>query len=456
MRSRIDGVAIDFDGVRSQARAALEIPGADAVEIVVTGSVTGLTRYARSGIIQNTVQESERAYVRVATGRATASASTNRLDTANLEIAAHRALEAARAAPEDDDFVALPSPHEVGLCDGIWRFDEATSTASPARRAEAVRQILALTSGVEAAGIFETSAHAVAIFSTMGIDCVDGYTRCVTSCLADNGESTGWGETTSHRLDGVDVESVARRATEVAAAGRNHEELTTGTYEVVLEPPAVATMVEYLAYCGFGAKQVLDGESFLSTRAGERVAADHITIADDVGHPDSIGIGFDFEGVPKRRVAVIDSGTATGPVTDRRTARQLAAPLTGHGSGSNEFGPFAANVVMEGGDSTRDELIAAVTEGVLVTRFHYVNILDRPSALLTGMTRDGTFRIRNGEVAEPVHNLRFANSALDALTAAADIGSDQQAFVPEFGSFGSTVAPAARIGAFHFSSRTSH
>jgi predicted Zn-dependent protease len=456
MNTREIGDFFNLDRVKGEAHKVLDLPGAAATEIVITNSVSGLTRYARSEIIQNTNQETVRAYVRVATGKATASVSTNQMDAAHLEAAAQRALEAARVAPEDPEFVGFPAPDVVGRPTGIFRFDPDTSTTSPGRRAAEVRKILGLTTDVDAAGIFETSAHAVAIFSSEGIDCADAYTRCVASCLADNGESTGWGEAASNRLDEIDVESVARRALDKAAAGHNKEKLETGTYEVVLEPAAVAMLIEYLSYSGFGAKQVLDGESFLATRSGQRVAAESVTITDDVDHSSSIGIGFDFEGVPKQKVAVIESGVARGPVTDFRTAQQLGVRPTGHSSGSAEFGPFAANVVMERGGASLDDLIRGVSDGVLVTRFHYVNILDRPTALLTGMTRDGTFRLRNGEIAAPVHNLRFAHSALDALDAVQDIGGDLEAFVPEFGSFGSIVAPALRVGSFHFSSRTSH
>jgi PmbA protein len=186
------------------------------------------------------------------------------------------------------------------------------------------------------------------------------------------------------------------------------------------------------------------------------VADPSVTVADDAFHERSVGIAFDFEGVPKQRVAVIDAGMATGPVTDLRTAAKLGGKSTGHYSGSGEYGPYAANVLMEGGAGTLADLIGEVDDGFLVTRFHYVNILDRPSALLTGMTRDGLFRIRGGEVAGGVRNFRFAQSALDALASVRGIGRDLVAFAPEYGSFGSTVAPAVRIAEWRFASRTSH
>jgi PmbA protein len=450
------GAPISHDDVRRAASNVLAHPGADGVEVVVAASRTGVTRYARSRIIQNTQRREVRAYVRAVVGDKVASASTNQLDATRMGRAATAAVEAARASRADAEWPGLARPAEVGNPRPLFRWDDATASATAAQRAAAVSAILAAVGDIDAAGIYETSAHSYAVVSSEGVDCYDAYTRCVTSCLADRGDSTGWGEDTSHRADEVDHEGAARRALDKASKGSGATHVEGGSYEVVLEPPAVATLIEYLAYAGMGAKQVIDGESFLSARTGESVAAPAVTVADDAAHPASVGIGFDFEGVPKKRVAVIEGGRALGPVTDLRTARKLGVESTGHSSGSAELGPYASNLVMERGDRSDDDLVGAVEKGLLVTRFHYVNILDRPRTLLTGMTRDGTFRIEGGEIAGAIHNLRFTESVLDALGATRGIGRRLVAFAPEYGSFGSTVAPALHVGEFHFTSSTTH
>jgi predicted Zn-dependent protease len=449
-------VPFSNDEARTAASYVLDWPGADGVEVMLTGSRTGLTRYANSQIIQNTVKNDIRAYVRVAKEGRTATATTTQLDADHMGKAAARALEAAAASPVDPEWPGFPDPAEVGRAEGLMRWDEATARASAGDRAQAVKQILDVAKVDNAAGVYETSGHSFAVLSSAGIDCFDAYTRSVCTCLVDTGSATGWGEASSHSMAEVDVEAAARKSLDKAAAGEAPSDADPGTYEVVLEEPAVATLLEYLSYAGFGAKQVLEGESFLAERAGQNVASPLVTIADDVFHPRSIGIGFDFEGVPKKRVAVIDSGRATGPVTDLRHARKMNAELTGHASGSNEFGPYASQVVMEPKDRSLDELIAEVDDGILVTRFHYVNILERPSTLLTGMTRDGTFRIKNGEVAGALRNFRFAQSVLDALASVQSVGRQLGTVAADYGPFGSTVAPALRIGEFHFASRTSH
>ena len=450
------GVPVDHELARRAAEAVLEFDGADDVEVVVLGSRTGLTRYARSEIIQNTVRSEVRAYVRVVTGTQVATTVTTQLDSDHMRRAAASALEAAKAARPDSEWPGLPTPDQVGSAEGLFRFDDATATAPPSMRAEKVAGILAAAEVTNAAGVFETSAHSFSVLSSAGMDCFDAHTRCVTTCLVDTGSATGWGEASSYEAGRVDAEAAARKALAKATHSSSAIDAGAGRYTVVLEPPAVATLIEFLSYCGMGAKQVIEGESFLTGKQGTEVASPAITVADDVWHEGSVGIGFDFEGVPKQRVAVIDGGVATGPVTDWRTSRKLAVAPTGHGSGSSEFGPYASHLVLEAGEEPFDDLTAGVDDGFLVTRFHYVNILDRPSTLLTGMTRDGTFRIRGGEPAEPVHNFRFAQSVLDALASVTGVGREVSAFAPDYGSFGCTVAPALRIEDFNFASTTSH
>lgn len=446
---------LDLDAFRRAAAPVLTLEGAQGVEVLATASDTGVTRFANSEIIQNTARRETRAYVRVAIEDRVATASTNQLEERSLLAAGRDALEAARSSPPDPAFPGLASP-DVGGASTVNRYDAAAATASPADRSNAVQRILAVTGSASAAGVYETSAHAFALFNSNGVERSDAYTRCVTTCLVDNGTATGWGEASSHSVANVDIEAAARRAVDKADLGLRRGDAEPGLYEVVLEPAAIAMLLEYLSYAGFGAKAMIEGESFLSKRRGEKVAHPAVTVSDDVWHPHSIGIGFDFEGLPRRKVAVIDGGTAAEPVTDLRTANILGVDSTGHNSGSNEFGPYASNVVMSPGTASLEELIAGVDDGFLVTRFHYVNVLDRPETLLTGMTRDGTFRISKGEVTEAVDNFRFAQSVLDTLDSTLGIGRDLFAFAPDYGSFGSTVAPAVRLGAFDFASKTSH
>lgn len=446
----------DLEEVRTASTSALAAPGADGVELLFIGSRTGVTRFAGGEITQNVDRDDLRAYVRVHVGQKVASVSTNQITEGHLRAAVDRAVQGARASVADEDFPGLPDRADTGDPQPLMRWDEPTAIATPAFRAGRVLDVTKKVEGTSAAGIFETSSNAVAIITSRGVECFDAFTRCAVTCLVDDGRSTGWGEASSHAIDAVDVAAVAAVAAAKAARGARRGSVEPGEHPVVLEPAAVAALIDYLAYAGFGAKQVLEKESFLAYRTGDEVAAPSVSIGDDASHPQSVGVGFDFEGVRRRAVRVIDHGVATAPVTDRRTGRRLGVPSTGHSSGSDEAGPLAFNLVMDPGTDSTEDLLARVGDGLLVTRFHYVNVLDRPETLLTGMTRDGTFRIRGGEVAEAVPNLRFTQSVLDALKEVVGVGRETAAFAPEYGAFGSTVAPAAAAGRFRFSSLTTH
>ena len=156
--------------------------------------------------------------------------------------------------------------------------------------------------------------------------------------------------------------------------------------------------------------------------------------------------------MPKQRTPIIEYGVALRPVTDSYWASRGGWQNSGHAlPAPNSFGPYPLNLEMSAGDSSVDELIGSVERGVYVTRFHYVNVEDPMTVLLTGMTRDGTFMIENGELSRPIKNQRFTQSALDVLWWTKAVGSERR-FVGEEVAF---LVPAIRVQKFSFTGQTS-
>jgi len=207
-----------------------------------------------------------------------------------------------------------------------------------------------------------------------------------------------------------------------------------------------------LAYTGFSAKAVEEGSSFMTGRFGERVFAETVTIIDDAGSPDAIGLTFDFEGMPKRRTPLVDAGVVVGPVTDSYWAARTGRANTGHAlPAPNSYGPMPFDMEMAAGDASIDDMVAAVDLGVYVTRFHYVNVEDPVKAVLTGMTRDGTFLIESGRLTRPLKNLRFTQSAVSALARVTAVGARRER-VGEM--MGSSLVPALAIERFGITGQT--
>ena len=190
----------------------------------------------------------------------------------------------------------------------------------------------------------------------------------------------------------------------------------------------------------------------MSGKIGEKLVSKTITITDDALAAYAMGTTFDFEGVPKRRVELIAEGVAAGPVTDSYWAARTKRENTGHAlPAPNSYGPLPLDMVMSPGDVRVDDMIACVKRGVYVTRFHYVNVEDPVKAVLTGMTRDGTFLIEDGRLTAPLRNLRFTQSAVEAFANVEAIG-EQRERVRDM--LGASLVPALLVQDFSITGQT--
>lgn len=435
----------------SLGECALTASGADAVEVLLTRSDTALTRFAESQVHQNTARVDGEARVRaVVDGSRIGVVATNDLSPAGLREAAAAAVEAARVTPPDADFAGLAPAAAYGTA-GLD--DPATAGATPADRAALVTAMLRhLGAGMVAAGTAETGRHEVAVVNTLGVAAYHASTRAALTVLVSGGDSTGWGEHTDAAISKIDANAAAARAVAKVERGRSPRDVEPGDWQVVLEPPAVSALVEWLCWLAFGGRDVVEGRSAVSGRIAEQVCSPLVTIVDDPLSPSMLGQPFDAEGTPKRVLDLVRDGVATAVAHDRMSARLGGAESTGHAyPAPNPQGGVPGNPSLLPGDASLDDLIAGCERALLVTRFHYTNALHPLTTTITGMTRDGTFLVEDGEVVGGVRNLRFTQSVLDALSAVEGVGRDT-ALGSEFG--GAVRVPALRIGSFHFSSAT--
>jgi predicted Zn-dependent protease len=225
-----------------------------------------------------------------------------------------------------------------------------------------------------------------------------------------------------------------------------------GDYPVVLLEYAVVDVLDMLGYLGFSALAVQEDRSFVEI--GKRVGSPLVTIRDDGADPAGLPMAYDYEGAPKQTLALVVAGVCRGVVYDAATAAQDGRATTGHGlPAPNPWGPFPLNMQLEAGSTPREELIGGLDRGLLVTRFHYTNPVQPKRAVVTGMTRDGTFLVEGGRIVGPVRNLRYTQSYVDSLAGVEAIGIERKCLA---GFLGAVVVPAVRIGAWTFTSATEH
>jgi predicted Zn-dependent protease len=394
-----------LDLVRRRSTAA-------EAEVTARWGVSALTRFATSFIHQNVAEEVSHLLLRVAVDGHVASVTLDGPpDGEHLARLVDNAFDAALPMPVDPDWPGLTPPTKGLAAD---HFDEETAQWNADERAARVRAFVDAASGLETAGFCSTSAVLLSFGNTAGQILSGRGTAAEIDGIARTPTADGSSRKVSVRLADLDGRELGARAAGKARTASDPTDLAPGRYEVVLEPDCVANILSFLLVSGFNGKAVEEGRSF--ARPGETQFDRSITLRDDVTDPGTLGIPFDVEGTPKRPLDLVRDGVTRGLLHTRRTAQAAGVESTGHAvEGGAAWGALGANLIIDAGDRSAEQLVAGVERGVLVTDFWYTRILDPRTQVVTGLTRNGLWLIEDGRIVRPVTNLRFTQSFLDAL-----------------------------------------
>jgi PmbA protein len=436
-----------FFGSIQQAAKSL---GVSDVEALFGAHFGALTRFANNTIHQNVAEQDRWISIRVALDQRTARATTNRFDSDSIRGAVEQALALARSAAANPDLLPLTEPSVISE---TKRFDAATAAATPEYRGRAVAEAIRIveSAGQTAAGIYSTGQSIEAIFNSRGVAAWHAETMAQFSITAMADDSSGWAKASAVSHESIDSLTLARSAAEKARLSHDPQEIAPGRYTVILEPAAVLDLVGQM-FGDFSATAVADSRSFLTDRLGKKLFGDNIQISDDVAHPLQAGVPFDGEGVARRKLTLVEAGVPRELAYARSSAHRAGVQPTGHGFPlPNEVGEAPLNIVIAGGATSLDEMIASTDRGVLVTRLWYIREVDPYEKIMTGMTRDGTFLIENGRVTRGLRNFRFNQGIIELL-------NNVEALSPSVRASGEEafdmVVPAMKVRGFNFTEVT--
>jgi PmbA protein len=424
-------------------------------EVTLTARDAALTRFANSRIHQNVAERDASLRVRVRQDGRTGVASTNRLDDQGLKEVIARASEIRRRSAPNPELPPLAEA-EAGGVESDLGWVRATAEAEPERRAEGARAVIAAADAarVEASGAFSTEASTLMVANTTGMRSRHGTTQAkLVAVMTGEGGASGYAQAIGSDVGTIDAETIGAEAADKATRSAGATGLDPGEYEVILEEYAVATVLEYLSLAGFSALAVEEGRSFMDL--GRQVMGTNVSIWDDGLDPSGLPSAIDYEGVAKQRVDLVTDGVATAVVHDSATARRAGTASTGHGlPAPNTFGPIAWNLFMAPGSSAKAAMLAGMKRGIWVTRFHYVNVVHPRRAILTGMTKDGTFLVEDGRISRPIRNLRFTQAIPEAFSQISAIAGETRLVGAEYSGINARV-PALQISRFTFTGATS-
>ena len=429
--------------------------GAGQAEALYVGSHGATARFANSAIIQNVKESNRTVYFRVLLDKRLGIASTNSLHLEDLRRCLKKAIDMAKQSKPLKFFDSLPGSSEYPKVK--THFPE-TANPTAGDKIKMLEYIFekankcADKSATTAGGAFSTLETEIGIVNSNGIKAYQPFTSANINLIISSASASGFASQFDRNIKNIDTDKLISTASEKVGFKKKRK-LKHGKYTVLLEPPAVNEILEWLVYIGFGAEVFTDGTSFMSGNIGRKVMDKKLTIYDDGADLSGFPVPFDFEGMLKKRMDIIKNGVAKNVAYDTLLAKKCGKKTTGHALISGDIeGPFPTNVFIKEGDVTIEEMVARVERGILVTRLHYVNgLLDTKTASMTGMTRDGTFYIEDGKIKYPVKDMRFTESMLEAFSRVEAISSVRQAFPIPWSDVGASIVPALLISEFNFS-----
>ena len=408
---------------------------------MLTGTRVSRTRFANNGIRQVESGTDEVLNLRVYDGKRMAEVETNDLGDTGVALAAKTAADLLKAAPEDPEYVGAPAAAEIPEVEASFESVEKFSPDDGAAMAGAAIKVFR-GAGVTGAGAVEAAAAYTAMLSSAGFTAHHRTTSLTftASARSDKG-GAGWVGRVSNQAETVKPDILAQIAAEKAASSGSPKPMTPGSYTVVLEPQATAELLAFLLFM-LDARAADEGRSFFSkkkggNRIGEKIFAPTFTLTTDATGVVFLGRPFDDEGIPQTKTPWIEKGELKNLYYSRFWAKKNGRKPTARPN----------HVMMKGGGTLLEDIIKATDRGILVTRFWYTNITDPRTLSITGVTRDGTFFISGGKIAQPLSNMRFNISIPDVL-ARIDMMSGPQR-VPEMG--GGIACPSVRMTDFRFS-----
>ncbi|PZX16524.1 PmbA protein [Palleronia aestuarii] len=399
--------------------------GAEAADALVMEEAS-LSADVRSGALEHAERsESIEIGLRVLIGRRQACVSASDTRPETMARMAERAVAMAREAPEDPG-AGLAEPGQLSdlrNADALDLFDPSgdpapAALAEAALRAEAAALAVARVSQVDSssAGFSRDRVHLAATNGFTG-----GYarTRSSLSCVAISGEGTAmerdWmSDARVYSADLMAPEEIGRIAGERAVRAAGPRRAKSGAFPVIYDERVASSLIGHLLAATNGAL-IARGSSWARDLAGEIVLPPDLTLSEEPHRPRvSASRPFDAEGLPTAPRDIVKDGVLTGWTLDLSTARKLGLASTGNAarSAGSPPSPAVGNVTLTQGSRSREDLLAEMGTGLLVTSMIGSTINPNTGDYSRGASG---FWIENGEIAYPVNEITLAGNLIEML-----------------------------------------
>ncbi len=388
--------------------------GADEVAALATRSTSRQVRFANSEVTVTKTWDEIRAAILLKKDKRVLTASISELSTEGIQKALKDLISMVNLMAPHKSYAPLPQgPFKYPIIQGIY--DDGIPKLQD-RNMDYVESAInsALESGAErVAGTLQTADSESSLTTSGKVEATRKKTtiNMVVRCLL-NGESSGMGVTCGTTLDDFNPEEAGREAGRLAKMSERLKPGRSGRYDVILSRIASAGLFDLIG--GMSSAFYVDsGFSCLADKLGEKIASDKIAVYDDATANEGLGsTPFDDEGYPTNRTTIIEDGVLRSYLHNSFTARKHQTRSTANAGWIN---PRASNILVKEGRLAEDELLKSVKDGLYVNNLTYTRFQDYRKGDFTASTRDGVFRIKDGEITEPIKGLRLSDNLIRLL-----------------------------------------
>jgi len=430
---------------KEEAKSILEkvigFSTADECEANLNGNVGGNIRYARNTVTTSGMESNTQLVVQAAFGKKVGTATVNEFDEDSLKKVVQRAEELAKLAPENPEYMGVLDQQTY---QESKTFVQNTADITPEYRAEVAAASIkpAKENDITAAGFFNDGYGFSAMMNSKGLFAFNKSSNMefTVTMRTNDGTGSGWVTRDFNDVAKFDAEEASQVAIKKSLLSKEPRAIEPGKYTVILEPAASSGLIRNMVF-NMGARGADEGRSFLSkkgesgkNRLGEKLFDERVNIYVDPLHPDVPSNTWAGDGQAIKKMDMVKDGVVENLFYSRFWAKEKGVdPI-----------PFPGAYIMAGGTATTEEMIKDTKKGILVTRTWYIRTVDPQTLLYTGLTRDGTFYIEDGEIKYPLKNFRFNESPVIMLNNLEALGKQYRV--------DGNLIPVMKIRDFTFSS----
>ncbi|MCY3412166.1 MAG: TldD/PmbA family protein [Candidatus Heimdallarchaeota archaeon] len=452
----------EFDRMQEKASSILSLAkkhGADQAEVIVSSTENIATRYGEGHITQNTMRNSLSFNLRTQIGSQVGIYGGTAANQDKLDQMIQDALMLVRYSAPDPEFPGFveEQPRYIDLDRSIIEYSPDDISAAIKSVIDSAEQ--ADTKIAAVAGSINYIANRTLMLNTFDVEArTEGSTISgivnVAARIGEN-ESRSSDSIAGLTLQDLEINDVGARVAENAVRGLDQKELDVGAYPSILGHSALMELMFHIGMAT-SSSMLINHQSPFKDKMGEQVFDKQISITDATADPTHFSSQkFDTDGEPSPDVRYIDQGIVKEYSYNRRNAKKLGVETNGKSVGGFAF--FRAPS-FDAGNKSEEELIASIDNGVYVNNLWYSNFVNMPEASITGLTKDGLFKIENGEIVGSLKNMRFTDTLFSIFKDAEPANNLKMKLHSTYGNLIGLAGklPSIKVNSFNFSSKGKH